>query len=76
MFSLLIFGSNTQTVCNCRALCVTITFTSYPKSFLLFPIAPPHNKKSDDFCAELHKSQAKRHSGGEGGKEEMISDGL
>jgi hypothetical protein len=77
MFSLLIFVSHTQTGCNCLALYVGITFTSYPRSFLLFPITPPHNLKSDGFCAELHKSQengttvttAEREE-----KEEMISD--
>ena len=67
MFSLLIFVSNTQTGCNCLALYVGITFTSYLRSFLPFLIARPHNKKGDDYCAKLHKSQAKRHDGGQVG---------
>ena len=73
LFLLLIFISHTQTVCNCVALCVSITFTSYPRSFLLFPITPPHNLKSDGFCAELHKSQENGTTAEREGKKEMIS---
>ena len=64
-FPLYFFITHTQTVCNRLVPCVGIMFTSYPRSFLPFPTAPPHNKKGDDCCAELHKSQEKLHDGGQ-----------
>ena len=41
LFLLLIFVSHTQTVCNCLAPCVSIMFTSCPRSFLPIPTCPP-----------------------------------
>ena len=62
---LLIFISHTQTICNCLAPCVSIMFTSYPRSFLPIPTCPPSCCFFWDLCNSAQKSSSFLHDGGQ-----------